>query len=228
MKKVLLACFAALGLLASLSFKAYCMDNNRQLFYEVRANDPEAVDQLFTKDPNLNPNYIYNETGQSLLNLAASKGHTKIVQNLLKHGANVNIQGEALDTPLYSASAYGCIETVAELLKAGASSNIVNKYGNTPLAIAAAYGYEDVVRMLLDHGAEIHAQGSNGETALHKATINAHSNVVALLLSKNADMYLQNKQGKSALDLIEERYHMQEFLELIELFFKAKRQHSAD
>lgn len=203
MKKILFISLTALAL--NFYFNIQSTVDNEQLLIAVHKNDIKLVDQLFTQNQNLDPNYVYTKTGNTLLNLAASKGYTEMVKALLRHGANINIKGENLDTPLYSASVNKNKETVKALLEAGADSNITNKDGNTPLIISAVDGYEDIARILLDKGANINTQTLDGRTALHWAIINEHPIIMELLLSRGADMNIKDEYGDSPLDLVEEK-----------------------
>jgi ankyrin repeat protein len=64
------------------------------------------------------------------------RGYIEIVQLLLENGADVNPQGEDLDTPLRSACYGGYIEIVQLLLEKGADVNAQGKDSDTPLRSA--------------------------------------------------------------------------------------------
>lgn len=76
--------------------------------------------------------FVYDSTS---LIIASDRGHTEIVKELLKNGANINSKDKEGDTALIRASYNGRIEVVKELLKNGASSTELNKKGETALGI---------------------------------------------------------------------------------------------
>ena len=49
--------------------------------------------------------------------------------NIIKHGANVNQQGERNFTPNHKACFYGNLDIIDVLLETGAKPNIKNKFG---------------------------------------------------------------------------------------------------
>eukprot|EP00054_Salpingoeca_dolichothecata_P012768 m.70843 g.70843 ORF g.70843 m.70843 type:complete len:371 (-) comp20112_c0_seq2:44-1156(-) len=70
---------------------------------------------------------------QPLIYMAARRGHEKIVDLLLKGGADINqLEGKTKSTALHGASFEGHDKVVAQLLKAGANPKIKNQYDRTP------------------------------------------------------------------------------------------------
>lgn len=83
---------------------------------------------------------------------ATMGGHTEVVYNLLKRGANSNM--------------IGCNDTGLK---------------RTPLLYAARIGHKDVVKLLLGAGADPNLSNGWGETPLHLATKNGHYNTWSTL-----------------------------------------------
>lgn len=64
--------------------------------------------------------------------LSASRtGNTRIAQNAIRQGANVNAANKIGYTPLIEAASWGHTETVKLLLNAGANPNMLDNKGNT-------------------------------------------------------------------------------------------------
>lgn len=63
--------------------------------------------------------------GQMALHLAAECGHTDIIEELLRRGADINAQDATGQTPLFCAALHGRQAAVKLLLKAGADPNII-------------------------------------------------------------------------------------------------------
>lgn len=79
--------------------------------------------------------------GKTPLQKATEKNHLKIVEVLIRHGANVNaVYNSENRTALHLASRNGFDKIVDLLLKSGASINYQNKYGRTALLKAIEGG----------------------------------------------------------------------------------------
>jgi ankyrin repeat protein len=134
-----------------------------------------------------NPELVnaYSDDGYQPLGLAAYFGHEKIVEYLIKAGAEVNSPSKnSLGvTPLQSAVAGGHLEVTRMLLTAGASPNVRERGGYTPLHTAAHNGDVEIVRSLLFGGADLEAKSDKKETPLDMARKTGHDEVANLLNS---------------------------------------------
>ncbi|HEY9450183.1 MAG TPA: ankyrin repeat domain-containing protein [Gemmatimonadaceae bacterium] len=72
----------------------------------------------------------------------------RMMEILLRSGADPNVQQHGGWTPLHQAAAHGRIEAVALLLAHGADSTSASVNGKTPAEMAAAAGYAEVERRL--------------------------------------------------------------------------------
>ena len=79
---------------------------------------------------------------------AADKGHTHVVMELIKAGADVNQACSVGFTPLYVAAQSGHDGIVAVLIQAGADVRKADKDGLTPMKIATDNKREKVVTLL--------------------------------------------------------------------------------
>lgn len=142
----------------------------------VYSGHHDTVTFLLTKnaDPNLTDKY-----GISSLAIAARKGDAKMVEALLKAGANIEHADDNGWRPLHSAlrstgiSDAARLATVAVLLEHGADPNATNvggferdsehdshlgprttnpNVGNTPVAIAKSNGFNEIVTELIANG----------------------------------------------------------------------------
>lgn len=96
------------------------------------------------------------------LQQACFKGSQKLVDRLLKHGANVNAQSGKFCSALHVAAYYGHVDIVTKLLEAGASVNLEGGCFGTALQAAIAADHEEVIDILLDHGADPNIIGNAG------------------------------------------------------------------
>ena len=120
---------------------------------------------------------------------AASRGNNlKVVQLLLRHGADVNAPGLWERTPLLFASEWGSLALVRWLLEHGADVNAKDKLNDeTSLHLAVERGHFEIVRTLLKHNADTNAQRDIGFTPLHDASGGTRVDMVQLLLNHGAD-----------------------------------------
>ena len=90
------------------------------------------------------------------LRLAASRGDTPKVRDLVMHGANVNSRDSDGSTALMCAAAGGHSETTRELLSLGAAVDVDGHPGHqdTALYYAVLNSHSDVASILLKSGAD--------------------------------------------------------------------------
>jgi ankyrin repeat protein len=109
---------------------------------------------LLAKDPALIS--ARDVDGSTPLHCATWKGHERLVQVLLKHGADVNATNNNDHwgtTPLHAA-AHGNQRAIAELLIAhGADIDVKNLNGRTPLQETEFHKAKPVANLLIKHGA---------------------------------------------------------------------------
>ncbi|KAG8560246.1 hypothetical protein GDO81_014854 [Engystomops pustulosus] len=80
--------------------------------------------------------------------MAATEGHTHIVDLLIKNGANINAKDMLEMTALHWATEHNHQDVVDLLIKNGADVNIQSKFGKTPFDIALDRNYPDLLMTL--------------------------------------------------------------------------------
>lgn len=113
-----------------------------------------------------------NEVGNTPLALTVDEPTNKsIVELLLSHHANVNVQNEQGYTVLHRAVSTECKNsTIVELLlQRGADVTKISEEGYTALHVAAANGNSSVLECLVQAGMNPLIQSTSGLTALHLA-----------------------------------------------------------
>jgi len=101
-----------------------------------------------------------DNTGQTMLALAARYSGGDMVSLLIERGADVDAMDNAGRTPLMSAGQYGNMEALQVLVDSGAQVNARDKIGNTPLSWASGFGTPECVKELIESGADIEAVSS--------------------------------------------------------------------
>jgi ankyrin repeat protein len=109
--------------------------------------------------------------GETALIFAAQQRFHKLVNLLVRNGADVNLQTKYSLTALLAETIDddsldpANSESVATLVSAGAKINVQDAQGRTPLMGAALYSNMEVVRYLVAHGANLSTVDVRGRTA---------------------------------------------------------------
>ncbi|KAL4881739.1 ankyrin repeat-containing domain protein [Aspergillus karnatakaensis] len=171
----------------------------------------ELKERLPTSTPD-EINEIDQDMGQSALYWAAAQRSPEVVQLLLSHGADVNLQNFYGRTPLHVAMMDARWDIAEILVDAGADLELENIWGYTPLAeakaasgllliergakledrnkidldyylpLAVKHGYETSVRRLIAAGADVWSKGSTGKTPYMIAKENNRNELANLIL----------------------------------------------
>jgi hypothetical protein len=113
---------------------------------------------------------------------AVRKGQSKVVQYLIKSGANVNRANRYRVTPLFEAARKGNVEMVKTLLDAHADVHFKNLSGQTPIfAVVLSSRNVEVANLLMEFGANPNARDMSGETPVLLAEENQSSEILQAL-----------------------------------------------
>ncbi|RYP48438.1 hypothetical protein DL769_011203 [Monosporascus sp. CRB-8-3] len=109
-----------------------------------------------SRDPNL-----CNNSGASLLHLAARCGHVELCRKLIRNGANVDSQVRNGETPLYQALQYDHLGVAKFLIGDGkADPNLARLEGTGPLhlALMCSHTHDDVTKLMLENSADVNSR----------------------------------------------------------------------
>jgi hemoglobin len=156
----------------------------------------EYVREKLTSDPALARERY---AGGTLLHDASAQANLRMVELLLRLGADPNAEGG--HGPLYSLAnecrVSGGGSVVRALIQSGANVNANDGVKRcTALHMAARRGNVEVAEALLDCGADIEARDSLGDTPLRRSVNCNKIEVAALLLSRGAD---RDSRGSKSL-----------------------------
>ncbi|XP_016898081.1 oxysterol-binding protein-related protein 1-like isoform X2 [Cynoglossus semilaevis] len=169
--------------------------------------------------------------GWTALHMACYFGHREVVEELLKAGADVNVQNSVGDTPLHKAAYTGRKEIVLLLLRYDACANIINGTAQIPkdvteddeiitmleaaerretrrreerLLEAAREGDVSSLSKLLSgtEAPNIHCRDVVGNTPLHCAAYRGQKLCVIKLLKSGANPAVKNNSDQTALELV--------------------------
>jgi uncharacterized protein len=141
-------------------------DGTTALHWAASRDDLAMTQLLLKAKADVNAKTRLNEMTPLLM--AARAGNGRIVDALLKAGADVKSTSTVGTTALMFAAASGNVEAVQALIKAGAEVNAKdNTQGQTAAMFAAANGRADVIRILAAGKADLNAR-SNVPTRMSK------------------------------------------------------------
>ncbi|KAK4798541.1 hypothetical protein SAY86_030867 [Trapa natans] len=149
---------------------AACVDNLRRTEAEesergeailtaARRGDLKQLESLIDGVGGTIPTFS-DQYGLTGLHAASIKGHTEVVELLIRRGMDLECQDKEGHRPLHLAVEGGSVSTVQALIDLGADVNAATRSGATPLYTAKAMGYEDIARLLEESMAERECQYS--------------------------------------------------------------------
>ena len=145
-------------MVCSLSLFVGCKE--KPIHHAAYDGDLKKVKEIIDRDPNqVN---VQDAMDFTPLHLASGKGHTEIVEFLLNHGADTELETCIGLTPMILAARYardGKYETIKTLLEHGAKVNHKEDVnGGTALHYAAMYSGKEVINLLISYGADVNAK----------------------------------------------------------------------
>ncbi|GCC52565.1 hypothetical protein SanaruYs_28020 [Chryseotalea sanaruensis] len=179
---------------------------------EFKKNNESITSLLLRQGANINTGD--SSRGDTLLHVAASKGHVNLISILLNSGHKLNVQDKEGDTPLIKACKMNKIEAVKKLLEHGADLSLVNERGESAMTHAVSNiiynGDNQLKEILVEYGAaapkilgdvDVDEVNENGDTAIILASEVGPLEKLKKLISRGANVNHQNKEGKTALML---------------------------
>ena len=159
---------------------------------------------------------LCNDDGYPVLHLACAYGHMKIVQALVRAGADLETRDCLSSTPLMTAAKGGLFgpspankldQVVKCLVELGANVNATDRNGITPFILAAETGSKKQLDILLQAGADPQAVDKWGNTAVHylgsKSGLGGARKMPSVQIAKKlaeagVDLYATNLKGETA------------------------------
>ena len=188
------------GILASLKDMSINEDifaDGCKLLLACARGDLKMVERLLKQNPSHVNFRDYDR--RTPLHVAASEGHMKLVDFLVKQHANVNRSDRWGGSPLDDAHRHQHKEVVNFLRKYGATTGSADRTSN--LITAAANGDLDEVNMLVQLGnVDINVGDYDKRTPLHLACGEGHMSIVQALVMSGANVNAEDRWGGTPLD----------------------------
>uniref|UniRef100_A0A8C8GRN9 KAP NTPase domain-containing protein n=1 Tax=Oncorhynchus tshawytscha TaxID=74940 RepID=A0A8C8GRN9_ONCTS len=163
--------------------------------------------------PALNADWL-TANGQTLLMMASEQGSLEMVQELLRRGANVNLDDVDCWTALISAAKEGHVEVVKELLANNASLEHRDMVGDA-LMWASYKGRVEVAQLLLEKGASPNITGQYSVFPVIWAAGRGHAEIVHLLIKHGAKVNCSDKYGTTPLIWAARKGHFDSVMHLL-------------
>ncbi|CAI7647886.1 unnamed protein product [Penicillium discolor] len=154
---------------------------------------------LATGESNINS---ADSTGSTAVMYASLNGHHEAVQQILSHGADVNIRNRKSSNVLYAACSRGYYEIVQMLLEHGADANAMGEANGYALQAASAKGYDKIVQILIEYGADVNSYGGHCCNPLFAAYYYGHFSTMRILLKHGADVNVRRQYYGNTLQAI--------------------------
>jgi len=141
----------------------------------------KIVKLLLEKNPELID--INGKDRKTPLHFAVLYNCYKIVEFLVKNGANLNKGDKYGRTPLLLSCKYGNSKITKFLIDAGANINKTDNSNNSPLHYACAFGNLECVKVLLENGADVNCLNMNKNLPIEIALLKNHNGIVKYLIN---------------------------------------------
>ena len=123
------------------------------------------------------------------------------IRALIEYGADVNIQDNNGQTPLYHACDKNNADLATLLLNHGANVDIKDHFGRTPLHRTCYDNNLRITAFLIEHGADVNIQNVRGGTPLYAACRHNNAELVTLLLREDTQVNIRSNYGNAPLSL---------------------------
>lgn len=143
--------------------------------------------------------------GETALLAAARAGQKEVIDLLLSHNGNIDMQSINFETALMAAVENGHKEEVELLLSHKCNMECQNKVGWTAIMIAANNGFKDIVELLIAHKCNIDSRGKLCRTAFDYACMQGHISISILLIEAGCNYSNKDNAGKSGMDHLKEK-----------------------
>ncbi|KAI8773698.1 poly [ADP-ribose] polymerase tankyrase-like [Biomphalaria glabrata] len=160
----------------------------------------EVAEILLKFGANVNAKLSVSQNQLSPLMTAAAQGDLKMVQLLVKNGADVEQKDRMERRAVIHACMNGSTNVLSYLLNIGASAEHPDSSGNSPLHYAAAYGWYFTAKLLLEAGVDPNANNMWKLTPVNVAYLKSQVGIVQLLLNHDkVDINFADDNGKTLI-----------------------------
>lgn len=140
-----------------------------------------------------------DNSGQSILFLAAKHDDVKNAQLLILKDCNINMQDNSGNTVLHIAVSYNSVNFIEYIGDYPKLVDLSNNLGETPLFLASFHNNTEIMKMLIDNGADIHCKNKYGHTALYSTVYFNSFEAFHILVNLGVDTNQRDNDGNTIL-----------------------------
>lgn len=175
------------------------------LVLAARHGDKDIVDALLAKAHYRGLSFHMDESGKTLIHIAAAEDWADVLTRCLHQASDININqiDHSGGTALHYAAKYGCTQSCEVLLNYGASACLQNRMGRTAPQEAADAGYKDTLMALVrqTHLLDVNQRDHLGRNLLHwAATFDCLEAMEILCDIPGAQLTRRDNQGRMPVD----------------------------
>lgn len=175
-------------------------DGDTALHIAVARKDGDDVAQFLLKTEAAQLVNAVNLSGRSPLHLAVLHKKEQLAQEMIGHGADVNLPDRQGMTPLHEAADTANIKMAKLLIAAGADVGKAQQSSRvTPLILSIRQSSKALAEVLLDNGADPGLPDGDGITPLMAAASKPSSAIAGLLLAAGASATVKDRLGRNVL-----------------------------
>jgi ankyrin repeat protein/L-ascorbate metabolism protein UlaG (beta-lactamase superfamily) len=134
---------------------------------------------------------------QTPLHEAAFSGNIRLIDLLVKHGADIEALNEEGSTPLLYISQAGQAEAIDRLLEHGARLDVRNRYGETPLTFPLANNFIGLVEKLWPRAEALKNRDLLEKYPLHRLAYLGMAQPASFVLGKGIPVDLKDESGRT-------------------------------
>ena len=155
--------------------------------------------------------------GNTPLHDAAAGGQVKMIKELIRKGASVDVRRKDGWTPLHAAASGNQLQAVIELCSHCKGPPVMAVCGDkgTPLHQAVQNGNKELLSTLLDKGCPIDVVDSKGRNLLHWAATHGQMKMLQFLINRGVGVGAADKSGCTPLHAAAASGHEEVLLELV-------------
>ena len=152
--------------------------------------------------------------GQSAIQIALEYSNFELVEELMKHDANLQVSSDMGRTLLHSVAHSDNILLAGKLIDAGLDVNAMDEDGATPVLFATSNGKFEMLKLFEEHGADLLVVENNGNDLMMNAAIGGNVESIGYLIEKGISINNYNNDDWTPL-LFACRENHQEIVEIL-------------
>ena len=148
-----------------------------------------------------------DNTGCGVLHDVASRGKHGMLNIIIPHLYDLDIQNATGESALHLAVAGQHAECVRLLVLSSCDSNLIDNFGRTALHHAVFSGLLNIASLIAEGDTDLTVRDEDGDTALHAAVIAGNLEITTMLLGNGADHSIRNDHGDQPAHLAARKGH---------------------